>query len=90
MSEHLLLRGSLCFAPGMRVVEGHVHLGMAHDRLNHSGIFLFVHQECRKRVTPKVVEAEPLHHFAVTVVGHVVLDPDDTRSYRSQTNIVLD
>jgi hypothetical protein len=67
MFEHLLLRGTLCFAPGMRVVEGHVHLGMAHHRLNHSGIFLLVHQECRKRVTPKV-EAEPLHHFAVTVV----------------------
>ena len=29
----------------MRVVEGHVHFGVAHHRLHYRRIFLFVHQE---------------------------------------------
>jgi hypothetical protein len=58
MFENLFLCGTLCFAPGMRVVEGHVHLGMAHDCLNHSGIFLLVHEERCQRMAPEVVEAE--------------------------------
>ena len=63
---------------------------MAHDRLNHGGILLFVHEERRQRMPPEVVEAEPLHNFTIAVVGDAVLDPDDARSYRSRANIVFD
>ena len=74
MFEHPFLCGTLRFAPGMRVVEGHVHLGMAHDRLNNSRVFLLVHKERGQRMTPEVVKAESLHRFAVTVVGYAVRD----------------
>jgi hypothetical protein len=37
MLEHFFLSGSLCFALRMRVVERHVHPGVAHDRLNYGG-----------------------------------------------------
>ena len=56
MLQHFFLRSTFRFAPGMRVIEGHVHLGMAHDRLNQSGIFLRVHKERRQRMPPEVVE----------------------------------
>ena len=90
MLKHFFLRGTLCFAPGMRVVEGHIHLGVAHDCLNHGGIFLLVHEERRQRMTPEVVEAEPLFNFPVAVLGHAVLDPDDARCYRGGSDIVFD
>lgn len=69
MLKHFFLRSRFRVAPGMRVVEGHVHLGMAHDRLNHSGIFLLVHKERRQRVPPEVVDAKSPHNLAVAIVG---------------------
>ena len=39
---------------------------------------------------PKVVKAKPLYNLAIAVVGDPVLDPNDTRSYRSRTNVVFD
>jgi len=39
---------------------------------------------------PEVMEAEPLHDFAVAVVGQAILGEVHTRSDRSRANIVLD
>ena len=69
MPEHFFLRRTLRFAAAVAVVQGHVHLGMAHDRLNHSGIFLLVHKERRQRVPPEVVDAKSPHNLAVAIVG---------------------
>jgi hypothetical protein len=33
--------------------------------MNHSRVFLFIHEERGKTVTPENVEAKPLYHFAV-------------------------
>jgi hypothetical protein len=52
---------------------------MAHDRLNYGGILLLIHEERRERISPKVVEPEPSHNFAVTVVGDTILDSDNAR-----------
>src|ERR1022692_3330759 len=89
MLEHFFLRGSLRLATAGAAVQGHVHFGMAHDRLNHSGILLLVHKERSQRMPPEVVEAESLHNFPVPVVGDPVLDSDCTCLDRSRTDVIL-
>jgi len=51
-------RSTLLFLRRVRVVKRHVHLRMAHDRLNDCRVRLFVHQKTGEAVPPQIVKPE--------------------------------
>ena len=87
--EHPSLRCTFRCAMAVTVVQRHVHFAVTHDRLNHSRVLLVVHEERRYRVASQHMESEPLHDLAVTVIRDAVLDPDNTRSDCSGTDVIF-
>jgi hypothetical protein len=68
--------------------ECHVGLAVAHDRLDNSGIFLFVHQTGGKRMS-EGMKAETLHDFAIRAMRAPAFSADRPGSIRGWAKVVF-
>ena len=89
MSGVIVERRTLLFLRRVRVVKRHVHLRMAHDRLNDSGVRLFVHQEAGEAVPPQIVKPEATQPISFFAEQFVLAFNQDARPYGSRPDVIL-